>query len=93
MVKVKLETRGKMAKKIFLTLISAVGALFFWYFVGEKAILKDDSNSFSKLQCVSYAPFGKDDSPFMMTFSVVHESGNLTVSQSFDAIVLSHLAK
>ena len=60
-----------MAKKIFLTLISAVGALFFWYFVGAKAILKDDSNSFSKLQCVSYAPFGKDDSPFMMDKGLV----------------------
>ncbi len=54
-----------MGKKLFLTVISAVVALFFWYFVGEKAILKDNT-SFSKLQCVSYAPFGENDSPFMM---------------------------
>lgn len=54
-----------MGKKIFLTLASAAVALFFWYFVGAKAILKDNT-SFSKLQCVSYAPFGKNDSPFMM---------------------------
>lgn len=57
--------------KIFLTFYSAVIALFFWYFVGEKAILKEGNNTFDKLQCVSYAPFGKDDSPFMMDKGLV----------------------
>lgn len=60
-----------MGKKIFLTLISVTVAIFFWYFVGEKTILKDDSNSFSKLQCVSYAPFGKDESPFLFDSGLV----------------------
>jgi len=58
-------------KKILLTLSSVAVALFFWYFVGEKSVLRDNSNNFSKLQCVSYAPFGKDDSPFMMDKGLV----------------------
>ena len=55
-----------MTKKILLTLSSIVIAILFWFYLGTISILKDSSNSFSKLQCVSYAPFGKDDSPFMM---------------------------
>ncbi|MGE0051758.1 MAG: glycosyl hydrolase [Arcobacter sp.] len=58
-------------KKIFLTLCSVFVALFFWYYLGAKAILKDDSNSFSKLQCVSYAPFAKDESPFLFDKGLV----------------------
>lgn len=54
-----------MTKKILLTLSSMAVAVLFWYYLGAIAILKDDSNSFSKLQCVSYAPFGKDESPFL----------------------------
>jgi hypothetical protein len=34
-------------------------------------VLKDDSSSFSKLQCVSYAPFGKDESPFLFDKGLV----------------------
>ena len=40
-------------------------AILFWYYFGAVSILKDNSSSFSKLQCVSYAPFGKDESPFL----------------------------
>ena len=42
----------------------AVVALF-WYFMGEVYVLKNNDNSVSKLQCVSYAPFTKDQSPYM----------------------------
>ncbi len=58
-------------KKILLTLLSAVTVVLFWYVLGTGFSLKDDSNTFSKLQCVSYAPFGKDDSPFMMDKGLV----------------------
>ena len=58
-------------KKISLTLISLVTVVLFWYILGTGFVLKDNSNTFSKLQCVSYAPFGKDDSPFMMDKGLV----------------------
>ena len=58
-------------KKISLTLLSLVSVVLFWYILGTGFVLKDNSNTFSKLQCVSYAPFGKDDSPFMMDKGLV----------------------
>ena len=58
-------------KKISLTLASLVAVVLFWYILGTGFVLKDNSNTFSKLQCVSYAPFGKDDSPFMMDKGLV----------------------
>mgnify|MGYP001017735298 FL=1 len=58
-------------KKISLTLASLAAVVLFWYILGTGFVLKDGANSFSKLQCVSYAPFGKDDSPFMMDKGLV----------------------
>ena len=59
-------------KKISLTLASLVTVVLFWYILGNGFTLKDtNKNAFSKLQCVSYAPFGKDDSPFMMDKGLV----------------------
>lgn len=58
-------------KKITLTLASLVTVVLFWCILGNGFVLKDNSNNFSKLQCVSYAPFGKDDSPFMMDKGLV----------------------
>ncbi len=53
-----------MTKKISVILASIGIVALFWYLVGEVFILKDNKNSFSKLECVSYAPFSKDQSPF-----------------------------
>ena len=55
-------------KKITLTLSSLAIVVLFWYILGNFFVLKDEQKGASnpKLQCVSYAPFGKDDSPFMM---------------------------
>ena len=58
-------------KKISLTLASLVAVVLFWYILGTGFVLKDGANSFSKLQCVSYAPFEKDDSPLMMEKGLV----------------------
>jgi exo-beta-1,3-glucanase (GH17 family) len=60
-----------MTKKLLLTFSSLIAALLFWYYFGAVAILKDNSSSFSKLQCVSYAPFAKDESPFMFDRGLV----------------------
>ncbi len=55
-----------MIKKIAAVFTSIVAVVLFWYLAGEVFILKDSKNSFDKLECVSYAPFGKDDSPFSL---------------------------
>ncbi|WP_034255580.1 glycoside hydrolase family 17 protein [Aliarcobacter lanthieri] len=63
--------------KLFLIFCSAIIALFFWHYLGEKAILKDETNSFDKLQCVSYAPYGKDESPFLFDKGLVLKEENI----------------
>ena len=63
-----------MTKKLLLTLSSVIAAVLFWYYFGAISILKDDSSSFSKLQCVSYAPFAKDESPFLFDNGLVISS-------------------
>jgi exo-beta-1,3-glucanase (GH17 family) len=63
-----------MTKKILLTLSSMAVAILFWYYIGAVWVLKDNSSSFSKLQCVSYAPFGKDESPFLFDKGLVLSS-------------------
>ena len=62
-----------MLKKVLFTLISVIGVVLFWYYLGAVNILKDNSNSFSKLQCVSYAPYSKDDSPFNPDYVITEE--------------------
>lgn len=53
-----------MTKKISVIFTGVAVAALFWYLVGEVFILKNNENSISKLQCVSYAPFSKEQSPF-----------------------------
>jgi exo-beta-1,3-glucanase (GH17 family) len=54
-----------MIKKLLTMVASLAVVAFFWYFMGEMYVLKNNDNSVSKLQCVSYAPFTKDQSPYM----------------------------
>lgn len=60
-----------MSQKVLFTLSSIAVAILFWYYVGAVSVLKNDTNSFSKLQCVSYAPFSKDESPFLFDKGLV----------------------
>ena len=60
-----------MTKKISVILVAIMAVTLFWYLVGEVLILKDSKNSISKLQCVSYAPFSKDQSPFLFAEGMV----------------------
>ncbi|MFA5453894.1 MAG: glycosyl hydrolase [Sulfurimonas sp.] len=60
-----------MTKKILAILSAIAAAALFWYLVGAVFVLKDNKNSFSKLECVSYAPFSKDQSPFMFSDGMV----------------------
>ena len=66
-----------MTKKLLLTLSSVIAAVLFWYYFGAVSILKDDTSSFSKLQCVSYAPFAKDESPFLFDNGLVISSNRV----------------
>jgi exo-beta-1,3-glucanase (GH17 family) len=54
-------------KKISILTISIFTIVLFWLLVGNVFTLKQSNEKFSKLQCISYAPFSKDESP--LTFS------------------------
>ncbi|MDD2652997.1 MAG: glycosyl hydrolase [Sulfurimonas sp.] len=60
-----------MIKKTAAVFTSVVVVVLFWYLLGEVFVLKDGKNSFDKLECVSYAPFGKNDSPFSLSKGMV----------------------
>lgn len=60
-----------MVKKIAAILTGVTLVALFWYLAGEVFILKESKNSFSKLECVSYAPFAKDQSPFSFADGMV----------------------
>ncbi|MDP3846081.1 MAG: beta (1-6) glucans synthase [Pseudomonas sp.] len=53
---------------LFASLLAlfALGGL--WYAIGQPVILADAATPTHKLQCVSYSPFGKDQSPFDQPF-------------------------
>ena len=54
-----------------LLALAALGAL--WYGVGRPVPLADLSTASHKLQCASYTPFGKDQSPFDQPLKIRHE--------------------
>src|SRR5690606_32826085 len=54
-----------------LLALAALGAL--WYGVGRPVPLADLSTAGHKLQCASYTPFGKDQSPFDQPLKIRHE--------------------
>lgn len=54
-------------KKISILTISIFTIVLFWLLVGNVFTLKQSNEKFSKLQCISYAPFSKNESP--LTFS------------------------
>ncbi len=60
-----------MIKKIAAVLASVMAVVLFWYMAGEVFILKESKNSFNKLECVSYAPFAKNQSPFSFAEGMV----------------------
>lgn len=53
-----------MLKKSLFLGFSLLVATLFWYILGEVIVLRDESDGIKKLECVSYAPFDKDESPF-----------------------------
>ncbi|MDO9320821.1 MAG: beta (1-6) glucans synthase [Pseudomonas sp.] len=58
---------------LFASLLAlfALGGL--WYAIGQPVTLADAATPTHKLQCVSYSPFGKDQSPFDQPFVLRNE--------------------
>ncbi|MHB9015848.1 MAG: glycosyl hydrolase, partial [Sulfurovum sp.] len=53
-----------MRKKL-LAILAGLGVIvLFWYLLGEVFVLRDSAKPVTKLQCISYAPFSKEQSPF-----------------------------
>lgn len=73
-------------KKISTLILSILTIVIFWLLVGKFFTLKESNDSSSKLQCVSYAPFSKDESP--LTFSE-----DLVISEELVRSDLALLAK
>jgi hypothetical protein len=53
---------------LFACLLSLFAVAGFWYGLGQPVILPDAATPTHKLQCASYTPFDKDQSPFDQPF-------------------------
>ncbi|OYY30579.1 MAG: glycosyl hydrolase [Sulfurovum sp. 39-42-12] len=54
-----------MMRKKLLAILAGLGVIvLFWYLLGEVFVLRDSAKPVTKLQCISYAPFSKEQSPF-----------------------------
>ena len=53
---------------LFACLLGVFAIAGFWYGLGQPAILPDAATPTHKLQCASYTPFDKDQSPFDQPF-------------------------
>ncbi|OCX25077.1 glycosyl hydrolase family 17 protein [Pseudomonas graminis] len=51
-------------------LIALLGLCGYWYWLGKPVILPDAATPTHKLQCASYTPFDKDQSPFDQPFTL-----------------------
>lgn len=60
-----------MTKIISAILAGLAIVALFWYMLGEVFILKNAKDAIEKLQCVSYAPFSKEQSPFLFDSGMV----------------------
>ncbi|MPQ66147.1 beta (1-6) glucans synthase [Pseudomonas sp. MWU12-2323] len=53
---------------LFASLLGLLALCGFWYGLGQPVILPDAATPTHKLQCASYTPFAKDQSPFDQPF-------------------------
>jgi len=60
-----------MIKKLSAILTGASVVVLFWYLMGEVYTLKNSKDTIAELQCVSYAPFSKEQSPFLFDSGMV----------------------
>lgn len=55
---------------LFSCVIALSGLCGYWYWLGKPVILPDAATPTHKLQCASYTPFDKDQSPFDQPFTL-----------------------
>lgn len=53
---------------LFASLLAVLALAALWYGIGRPVVLADAATPTHKLQCASYTPFGKDQSPFQQPF-------------------------
>ena len=53
---------------LFASLLAMLALAALWYSIGHPVVLADVATPTHKLQCASYTPFGKDQSPFQQPF-------------------------
>jgi len=62
-------SRFPVAPYLFACLLALLALCGFWYEMGKPVILPDAATPTHKLQCASYTPFDKDQSPFDQPFT------------------------
>ncbi|WPP01222.1 glycosyl hydrolase family 17 protein [Pseudomonas sp. HR96] len=62
--------RSSLLPYIVATLLALLALGGGWYWLGKPVPLADAANAAHKLQCASYTPFDKDQSPFDQPFSI-----------------------
>ncbi|MEB0078110.1 glycosyl hydrolase family 17 protein [Pseudomonas sp. CCI3.2] len=62
-------SRFPVAPYLFACVLAVIALCVFWYGLGKPVILPDAATPTHKLQCASYTPFDKDQSPFDQPFT------------------------
>lgn len=63
-------SRSPVALYLFSCLIALFALSGYWYWLGKPVVLPDAATPTHKLQCASYTPFDKDQSPFDQPFTL-----------------------
>jgi exo-beta-1,3-glucanase (GH17 family) len=63
-------SRSPLFLYLFSCVIALSGLCGYWYWLGKPVILPDAATPTHKLQCASYTPFDKDQSPFDQPFTL-----------------------
>jgi exo-beta-1,3-glucanase (GH17 family) len=63
-------SRSPVVLYLFSCLIALIALCGYWYWLGKPVVLPDAATPTHKLQCASYTPFDKDQSPFDQPFTL-----------------------
>ncbi|TDV63254.1 beta (1-6) glucans synthase [Pseudomonas sp. LP_7_YM] len=63
-------SRSPVLTYLFSCLIALIALCGYWYGLGRPVVLPDAATPTHKLQCASYTPFDKDQSPFDQPFTL-----------------------
>ncbi len=63
-------SRSALLPYLFACVLGLLALAGFWYGLGKPVVLPDAASATHKLQCASYTPFDKDQSPFDQPFKL-----------------------